>query len=284
MSITKQIAYKHGVSENGELQVYQITQILKDGKIIDQLVEKPYSPEDPNNMGDFDDVSIKIAEAIYDSTVIAALEAEQAIPTGVGLEEIVSYDRMVDAFSRIAVRQITRTYEDGVVVNKSIHRSEISPVDDASNSDVMTKAVANKLHTQAVQDAYLEAFPLPVPKTLEEQQAFLTTTLYTNVKQFINYQPNGYIRYDADLKMNIMNASMTAISAGGEKPANCTLVETWIYAVQTEFFALKTAISEATSLTVLNAVDVSLNYFEGKYGREGITLVDPGISTDDLFA
>ena len=120
-------------------------------------------------------------------------------------------------------------------------------------------------------------------KFATEQLAKLSD-LYTNVKQFISYQSNGWPRYDNDLKMNIMNASMTAVAAGNPKPENCTLVETWIYTVQQEFFALKTSISEAATLETLNAIDVTTDYFEGKYGREGTTLVDPGISTDDLFA
>ena len=36
-------------------------------------------------------------------------------------------------------------------------------------------------------------------------------------------------------------------------------------------------------LETLRAIDVTTNYFETLYGREGTTLVDPGISTDDLF-
>jgi hypothetical protein len=127
------------------------------------------------------------------------------------------------------------------------------------------------------------------------------TDLYTQVKSFINTQPNGFPRYDTDLKLNVMNATMTAVALGGEKPANCTLVETWIYAVQTEFFTLKSSLNallvtiqgvledseiEFDALTVkdsLNNINVSNNYFESKYGREGTTLVDPAISTDDLF-
>jgi len=107
--------------------------------------------------------------------------------------------------------------------------------------------------------------------------------LYTNVKQFISYQSNGWPRYDDDLKLNIMNASMTAIAAGQAKPANCVAVETWIYTVQTEFFTLKTTINAAEDMTTLNAIDVSYNAFEAKYGREGTILPDPAISTDDLF-
>ena len=118
---------------------------------------------------------------------------------------------------------------------------------------------------------------------IEKHRATKMSDLYTNVKQFISYQSNGWPRYDNDLKLNVMNASMTAIAAGGSKPANCTLVETWIYTVQTEFFALKAAITASLNLDDLNNVNATYDYFETKYGREGTTLADPGISTDDLF-
>jgi len=111
----------------------------------------------------------------------------------------------------------------------------------------------------------------------------ILSDLYTNVKKFISNQPSGWPRYDNDLKLNIMNASMIAISTSNEKPANCVLVETWIYTVQTAFFALKTNIAAATTLAELNEIDVSYDWFEDRYGREGTIAADPGISTDDLF-
>lgn len=106
--------------------------------------------------------------------------------------------------------------------------------------------------------------------------------LYANVKQFISYQPNGWPRYDNDLKLNTMNAIMGALAQGQPEPANCTAVKDWINTVQTAFFTLKAAINNAVDITALNGIDVSYDYLEGKYGREGDTYPDPGISTDDL--
>ena len=119
---------------------------------------------------------------------------------------------------------------------------------------------------------------------LETERTTLLTNLYSNVKQFISYQENGWPRYDNDLKLNVMNASMTAIAAGGDKPANCVLVETWIYTVQGAFFVLKAALIAAETLAALREVDVTYNWFEERYGRAGTIAADPGISTDDLFA
>jgi len=107
--------------------------------------------------------------------------------------------------------------------------------------------------------------------------AALISELYKNIKQFIELQPNGYIRYDNDLKLNILNASTLAGFQAQSEPEACSLFRTWITTVQTEFFALKTAILGGSLET-----DISYDYLESKYGRDGDTLADPGISTDDL--
>jgi len=105
----------------------------------------------------------------------------------------------------------------------------------------------------------------------------LISELYKNIKQFIEFQPSGYIRYNSDLKLNILNASTLAGFNGQSEPEACSLFRTWITAVQTEFFRLKTAIINGDLTT-----DISIETLESKYGREGTTLHDPGISTDDL--
>ena len=119
---------------------------------------------------------------------------------------------------------------------------------------------------------------------LATAQAKKLTELYTNIKSFIGTQPNGFIRYDNDLKMNVMNAAMTAVASGQPEPEACTAVKTWIFTVQSEFFALKAAIAGAETLADLRDVDVSVGTLESKYGREGTVAADPAVSTDDLFA
>jgi len=111
----------------------------------------------------------------------------------------------------------------------------------------------------------------------EIAQESLISELYKNIKQFIEYQPNGYIRYDSDLKLNILNASTLAGFQAQSEPEACSLFRTWITTVQVEFFALKTAIINGDLTT-----DISVETLESKYGREGTTLPDPGVSTDDL--
>ena len=156
MTISKQTKFKHGISENGELQVYQVIQVLKDGTVIDEKILPPYSPADPKIMDGFDDISKDIATAITEKTAVDGLKAEKTEPTGTGLEEIVTYDRTVDELGRISVRRITRIFDDGAEISKKYHRSWIMPGDDLSGVDVLSKALAARLHTPEVIAGYKE--------------------------------------------------------------------------------------------------------------------------------
>ena len=151
----KQVKLKHGISENGELQVYRVDQIIDDaGKVLTEKTHPPYSPADVKNMEGFDAKSIDLVAALEDDKVKADFAIERQVPTGIGLEEIVKYDRMVDDLGRIAVRRITRYYDDGVEIDKKYHRSWIMPGDDPNGADVLSKAVAKKLHTTEVIAVY----------------------------------------------------------------------------------------------------------------------------------
>ena len=151
----KQIKLKHGISENGELQVYRVDQIVDDaGNVLIEKAHPPYSPKDPKNMKGFDAKSIELVAVIEDKKVKADFASEKQEPTGTGLEEIVKYDRMVDDLGRIAVRRITRYYDEGVEIGKKYHRSWPMPGDNPEGNDVISKAVAEKLHTPEVVKKY----------------------------------------------------------------------------------------------------------------------------------
>ena len=150
----KQTILKHGISENGELQVYRVDQTIDDtGKVLTEKAHPPYSPADKAMVG-FDVKSIELVAAIEDEKVKADFAIEKQVPTGIGIEEIVSYDRMPDELGRIAVRRITRYYDEGVEIGKKYHRSWIMPGEDSSNADVLSKALALKLHTPEVITEY----------------------------------------------------------------------------------------------------------------------------------
>jgi hypothetical protein len=118
---------------------------------------------------------------------------------------------------------------------------------------------------------------------ISDKQAKKLAELYDNVKQFISYQSNGWPRYDVDLKLNMMNAAMAAMAAGGSEPVKVKQAKDWIMAVQQAFFGVKTAIATATTLADVRAIDASYEWFESQYGRDGVVEADPAISTDDLF-
>ena len=152
--LTKQIKLKHGVSELGNLQVYPITEVLEDGKVISSTRGNPYTPKDVNNMEGFDQKSKDIVSAITTKEVKDAFKLEEQEKTGVGIEKIITYDRIAQEDGSIAVRKIIRIFDDGKEISKKYHRSWINPGDNSDNADVMSKEVAKKLHTQAVIDVY----------------------------------------------------------------------------------------------------------------------------------
>ncbi len=152
--IAKINKFHHSVTENGNIQVRIVTEYIKDGKVIDEKYGDPMTPADVNNMEGWDDKSKDIVAAITDKKVLADFDAEKQEPTGVGLEEIIKYDRIPEEDGKIAVRRITRIFDEEKEVSKKYHRSWIMPGDDPSSADVMSKAVAKKIHTAEVIEAY----------------------------------------------------------------------------------------------------------------------------------
>jgi len=150
----KQIKLHHSVSELGNLQLRQVVEYVKDGKVKDKKYSHPVTPADPKNMKDWDIKSQDIVAAVLDPEVLAEFEVEKQDLTGIGVEEIVTHDRVIDEDGKIAVRRITRIFDEGVEVSKKYHRSWIMPGDDPTGNDVMSKAVAQKLHIPEVVKAY----------------------------------------------------------------------------------------------------------------------------------
>jgi len=146
----KETKLHHSVTENGHLQVRIVTEYVKDEKGQGKKYGKPMTPADTKDMADWDDRSKDIVAAIIEPQVLSDFAIEKQEPTGVGIEEIVTYDRTLDDLMRISVRQITRIFDEGVEVSKKYHRSWIMPGDDPSKADVMSRALAKKLHTPEV--------------------------------------------------------------------------------------------------------------------------------------
>ena len=154
MTITKSTKYHHSVTELGNIQVRIVTEYVKDGKVIDEAYSDPMTPVNVNDMEGWDDKSRDIVAAITDEKVLADFDAEKQEPTGAGLEEIVKYDRVLEENGRVAIRRIIRIFDEGKEVSKKHNLSWIMPGDDPSGNDVMSRAVAEKLHTLEVIAAY----------------------------------------------------------------------------------------------------------------------------------
>lgn len=158
--LEKQISFKHGVSELGNLQTYQVVKIVEDGKVKGEKTSQPYTPKDVNDMEGFDPRSKEIVAAIITSEAKADFIAEKQEPTGVGLEEIVTYDRMVNELtSVIEIRRIIRIFDDGIEISKKFYRDWIIPGVGYTGkahreADTISKALAQKLHTPEVIAAY----------------------------------------------------------------------------------------------------------------------------------
>ena len=151
----KQQKYHHSVTENGNIQVRIVTEYLDDNdNVIEKKYGDPFTPADINNMAGWDQTSIDIVGAISSTTALAGFNAEKQIKTGQGVEKVTTYDRVIQEDGSIAVRRITRIFDDGKEVGKKFHRSWINPGDDPEVNDVISKEIAKKLHTKEVKDRY----------------------------------------------------------------------------------------------------------------------------------
>ncbi len=150
----KKQSFHHSVTENGNIQVRIVTEYIKAGESQGEKHSHPMTVADPKDMTGWDDKTKDIVLAITDKKVLADFKVEKQEPTGVGVEEIVTYDRTLDDLSRISIRRITRIFDEGKEVSKKYHRSWIIPGDNPDGNDVMSKALAVKLHTPEVITAY----------------------------------------------------------------------------------------------------------------------------------
>lgn len=107
--------------------------------------------------------------------------------------------------------------------------------------------------------------------------------LLATVNHFIATKPDGTARYDTNLKLNVMTAGINAVLAGNPKPDPVAAVEKWIAAVQSAYFERKGALEAATTLAELEAVDISYQWFEERYGVSGSEDPDPDVYTKDLL-
>ena len=159
----EQQKFHHSVTEAGNLQLRIITQYVEEGEVKSEKYSNPVAPADTTKMDGWDDKSKAIVDAITDTVVVADFTAEcmptlellahESIKTS-GPIEVVLYDREIKDGERISIRRKTYIFDDGEQVSLKYHRSWIMPGDDYSKADVMSRALAGKLHTTEVVTAY----------------------------------------------------------------------------------------------------------------------------------
>jgi hypothetical protein len=103
--------------------------------------------------------------------------------------------------------------------------------------------------------------------------------LLTNMNQFILYQPNGAIRYDQDFTNSVF---IFLFSGNTIQTPPIPSLMTWQLAVRAYYFQTVQSIASAATVDAVQAIDVSIESFESKYGQSGTVSPDPGITTQQL--
>lgn len=165
--LEKQTNFHHSVTELGNIQVRQVTEYSKSGKAPIKKLSDPMTPADTSDMAGWDQRSKDIVSAIIDSATVSDFETEKngiligedtyIHPNnikGIGIEETRSFDREIKPDGEISIRRIYRVFDDGIEISKKYHRSWIMPGDDSSVNDVVSKMLAQKLHTPEIIAVY----------------------------------------------------------------------------------------------------------------------------------
>ena len=155
------ISYNHGVSVQGELQVFKVTKYIEGDTVEHEVTDNPYSPSDVQKMGDFDARSQQIVEAIYISEVIGEVQQDIAYfmeeLVKPGFRQVVRYDRMFDDLARVSIRQAKMLIVDGKVPGKKYHRGWIMPGSSYADKDVISRRLAEVFHTPQTIEIYQTA-------------------------------------------------------------------------------------------------------------------------------
>ena len=155
------ILYKHGVSVQGELQVYRVARYMEGDVVEHEVIDQPYSPKDIQKMGDFDVLSQQIVEAIYIPEIIEEVRQDIAYfmeeLVKPGFRQVIRYDRMFDDLARVSIRQAKMLIVDGKIPGKKYHRSWIMPGSSYLNKDVISRRLAEVFHTPQTIEIYQTA-------------------------------------------------------------------------------------------------------------------------------
>jgi hypothetical protein len=147
--LEKQLSYDHNITELGHIQVRQITRIMEDGK---EISRKPSPPETINPSKD--SAAGRDTRTVLLMNELKGMSLEIPLITGQGSEKVITWDNSITEWGHVQVRRITRIFEDGKEVSKTYHRHVISPGDDITNEDVLSKLTAQAIHVPEIIAAY----------------------------------------------------------------------------------------------------------------------------------
>ncbi len=151
-----------------------------------------------------------------------------------------------------------------------------------------TSVPANALINYLVQNGALVERTTPLswqqwrtlisPPSLAQAQAMAISQLIANFEIFIKTLPNGASRYSQLLINSVLASAVNTGNTTAPFPA----FHAWQTALLTYYLAQEAAINAATTVEEVQAVDVSIETMETKYGVSGTVMPDPNITAASL--
>jgi hypothetical protein len=114
--------------------------------------------------------------------------------------------------------------------------------------------------------------------TLADAQVAACNALMTNLDQFTLYLPSGMPRYSVNFNFSAVLYAMK----NGATATPITSLSAWMAAVQAAYISQETAIMACTDVAEVAGVDISVAWFEARYGVSGTVVPDPNITLRDL--
>lgn len=128
----------------------------------------------------------------------------------------------------------------------------------------------------AIQSGETWTFTAPniVAVTLTDAQTAACNALTANLENFVRYLPSGMPRYSTLFNFSALMGVVQAGSLG----TSMARLSTWYAAIQTAYVTQQSAIMVCTTVEEISEIDVSVAWFEARYGVEGTVSPDPNIT------
>ena len=117
-------------------------------------------------------------------------------------------------------------------------------------------------------------------QSLADAQTAACNTLINNFNHFIEYCPDGGIRYDINMKLEAIIFGLESGITAGPLPTFFI----WMKAVRAAYYTAKAQIMACTTVAEVDAIDTSVAWFESRYGISGTVAADPNVTAAQLTA